>query len=101
MACVARAFSVPLCKSLSDDDRDKLSEVMEEVSFDPNERIIDQGESADAMWVTLCAFNSAAGISPLARLSGRFAYAFVLGCSVCHANGSVCNLQVHSSPRYL
>eukprot|EP01043_Picozoa_sp_COSAG02_P014196 COSAG02_NODE_581_length_20056_cov_9.304906_7_plen_87_part_00 len=83
MACVARAFSVPLCKTLSDDDREKLSEVMEEVSFDPNERIIAQGESADAMWVTLCAVNSTAGISSVALLSGRVVYASVLGCSVC------------------
>ena len=62
VACVTRALSVPLCKTLSDNDRDKLSEVVEEVSFDANERIIVQGESADAMWVTLCDITSTPGI---------------------------------------
>lgn len=51
-------ISVPVCKTLSDDERDKLAEVMEEVSFDRNERIIAQGDSADAMWVSFVTSSS-------------------------------------------
>lgn len=47
---------------MSDRDRDKLSEVMEEVSFDKNDTIIAQGESADAMWVLVCIATSATDI---------------------------------------
>ena len=55
-AFVTHVISVPVCKTLSDDERDKLAEVMEEVSFDRNERIIAQGDSADAMWVSTSSF---------------------------------------------
>ena len=74
-------ISVPVCKTLSDDERDKLAEVMEEVSFDRNERIIAQGDSADAMWVSTSSF--IAGIHTANRVSARSASASVPALGAC------------------
>lgn len=82
MAGVAPSRSVPLCKTLTDRDRDKLAGVMEEVSFDSNENIIAQGESADAMWVPLCIAASTAGICTTNKCD-RSASASVLAFSDC------------------
>ena len=76
-------ISVPVCKTLSDDERDKLAEVMEEVSFDRNERIIAQGDSADAMWVSFATSSSIAGIRIANRASGRSASASVPALGAC------------------